>query len=60
MRQIDEDVQSAYDNLVTSEKELHDLAEEVKAAAAVRQQSEQLLDNGLAIPLDVLTARMHF
>jgi outer membrane protein TolC len=56
-RKIDQDVQIAYDNLVTSEKELHDLADEVNAAADARRQAGQLLDNGLAIPLDVLTAQ---
>jgi outer membrane protein TolC len=56
-RQIDEDVQSSYDNLESTQKKLTDLALEVKAAADARQQSEQLLNNGLAIPLDVLVAQ---
>jgi outer membrane protein len=56
-RQIDQDVQISYDNLESTQKQLTDLALEVKAAADARQQSEQLLDNGLAIPLDVLVAQ---
>ncbi len=56
-RQIDQDVMISYDNLESTEKQLTDLALEVKAAADARQQSEQLLDNGLAIPLDVLVAQ---
>jgi outer membrane protein TolC len=56
-RQIDQDVQTAYDNLTSSQGVLSDLAEQVKAAADAREQSGQLLDNGLAIPLDVLVAQ---
>ena len=56
-RQIDQDVQTAYDNLESTERKLTDLALEVKAASDARKQSEQLLDNGLAIPLDVLIAQ---
>jgi outer membrane protein TolC len=56
-RQIDQDVQTAYDNLVSTDRKLEDLRIEVQAAADARQQSEQLLNNGLAIPLDVLTAQ---
>jgi len=37
--------------------ELANLNDEVKAAADALSQSEQLLKNGLAIPLDVLTAQ---
>lgn len=56
-RQIDRDVQIAYDNLVTSEKLLVSFQAEVKAANEALNQSEQLLRNQLAIPLDVLTAQ---
>jgi outer membrane protein TolC len=56
-RQIDQDVQTAYDNLTSTDRRLADLRVEVEAASDARQQSEQLLNNGLAIPLDVLTAQ---
>lgn len=56
-RQIDRDVQIAYDNLLTSEKLLVSFQAEVKAASDALNQSEQLLRNQLAIPLDVLTAQ---
>jgi outer membrane protein TolC len=57
LRQIDRDVQVAYDNLLTSQEELTSLDEEVQAASDSLNQSEQLLKNQLAIPLDVLTAQ---
>jgi outer membrane protein len=56
-RQIDRDVQIAHDNLVTSERLLVSFQQEVKAASDALNQSEQLLHNQLAIPLDVLTAQ---
>jgi outer membrane protein len=56
-RQIDRDVQIAYDNLSTSQKLLVSFNEEVKAASDALNQSQQLLSNQLAIPLDVLTAQ---
>jgi outer membrane protein TolC len=56
-RQIDRDVQIAYDNLVTSQAQLRNLKEEVKASNDAYQQSVHLLHNGLAINLDVLTAQ---
>jgi outer membrane protein TolC len=56
-RQIDRDVQIAYQNLRNSERLLVDLNIEVQAAQDALQQSQQQLDNGLAIPLDVLTAQ---
>jgi outer membrane protein TolC len=56
-RQIDRDVQVAYDNLVTSQQELVDLKQEVQAASDSLNQSQELLKNQLAIPLDVLTAQ---
>ena len=57
LRQIDRDVQVAYDNLLTAQQELTSLAEEVQAASDSLDQSEQLLKNQLAIPLDVFTAQ---
>jgi outer membrane protein TolC len=57
LRQIDRDVQVAYDDLLTSQQELTSLDEEVQAASDSLNQSEQLLKNQLAIPLDVLTAQ---
>ncbi len=56
-RRINQDVQVAYDNYMTSQRVLQGLQDEVNAATAAREQSEQLLRNGLAIPLDVLTAQ---
>jgi outer membrane protein TolC len=56
-RQIDRDVQNAFDNLTSSREILADLKAEVQAAADARRQSGQLLDNGLALPLDVLIAQ---
>ncbi len=56
-RQVEQGVQSAYDNFVTSGSLLADLQAEVQAASDAYQQSEQLQKNGLAIPLDVLTAQ---
>lgn len=56
-RQIDRDVQVAYDDLLNSEQLLTSLNEQVKAASDALDQAEQLLKNQLAIPLDVLTAQ---
>jgi outer membrane protein TolC len=56
-RQIDESVQIAYENFVTSSSKLVDLQREVQASSDAYQQSVQLERNGLAIPLDVLTAQ---
>jgi outer membrane protein TolC len=56
-RQIDRDVQVSFDGLVTADRELTSLAQEVQAASDALDQSEQLLKNQLAIPLDVLTAQ---
>jgi len=56
-RQIQQGVQTAYDNFATSGGELADLGREVQAASDAYQQSVQLEKNGLAIPLDVLTAQ---
>ena len=57
LRQIDRDVQVAYDNLTTTQEELTSLNEEVQAASDSLNQSQQLLKNELAIPLDILTAQ---
>jgi len=57
LRQIDRDVQVAYDNFMTSRQELTSLDAEVQAASDELNQSEQLLKNQLAIPLDILTAQ---
>jgi outer membrane protein TolC len=56
-RQIDRDVQVAFDSLMTAQNELASLDQEVQAASDALDQSEQLLKNQLAIPLDVLTAQ---
>jgi outer membrane protein TolC len=56
-RQIDRDVQVAYDDLINSEQLLPSLQAQVKAASDALVQSQQLLKNELAIPLDVLTAQ---
>jgi outer membrane protein TolC len=56
-RQIDRDVQVAYDDLINSEQLLPSLQAQVKAASDALIQSQQLLKNELAIPLDVLTAQ---
>ena len=56
-REIDQNVRTAYDNFATSEAELADLAREVEAASDAYNQSVQQEKNGLAIPLDVLTAQ---
>ena len=50
-------MQTAYDNFVTSGGQLTELQREVQAASDAYQQSVQLEKNGLAIPLDVLTAQ---
>jgi outer membrane protein len=56
-RQIDQDTGIAYDNFVTSTAKLADLKREVQASSDAYDQSVQLQKNGLAIPLDVLTAQ---
>ena len=57
LRQIDRDVQVAYDDLTTAQEELTSLDAEVQAASDALNQSQQLLRNQLAIPLDILTAQ---
>jgi len=56
-REIEQGVRSAYDNLTTSGSVLKELQQEVRASSDAYQQSVQLEKNGLAIPLDVLTAQ---
>jgi len=56
-RQVEQGVRTAYDNYVTSEGVLADLGSEVKASSEAYRQSVDLERNGLAIPLDVLTAQ---
>jgi outer membrane protein TolC len=56
-RQIDQSVQIAYENFVTSSSKLVDLQHEVQASSDTYKQSVELELNGLAIPLDVLTGQ---
>jgi outer membrane protein TolC len=56
-REIQQGVETAADNLATSDLELSDLQREVQASADAYQQAVQQEKNGLAIPLDVLTAQ---
>ncbi|HEY1765666.1 MAG TPA: TolC family protein [Opitutaceae bacterium] len=56
-REIEQGVRTAYDNVLTSGIVLADLRHEVEAAADAYRQSTGLVRNGLAIPLDVLTAQ---
>lgn len=56
-REIEQGVRTAYDNFATSGIELSELQREVQASDDAYRQSVQLEKNGLAIPLDVLTAQ---
>jgi outer membrane protein len=56
-REIEQGVRTAYDNLTTSDVVLGQLQQEVQASSEAYDQSVQLEKNGLAIPLDVLTAQ---
>jgi outer membrane protein len=56
-RQTEQDVRTSYDNFVTSGGVLADLQREVLASSEAYRQSVELERNGLAIPLDVLTAQ---
>jgi outer membrane protein TolC len=56
-REIEQGVRTSYDNFATSGSELADLRREVQASSDAYRQSVQLEGNGLAIPLDVLTAQ---
>jgi len=56
-RTIDHDVAVAYQNTIGTVSRLTDLAAQVQAAADAMAQSQLQLDNGLAVPLDVLNAQ---
>lgn len=56
-RQIHTDIQTAYNNLLTSESRLHELQDEVDAARDALSQASAAYANGLGINLDVLTAQ---
>jgi outer membrane protein TolC len=56
-RQIEQGVRTAYDNMSTSEVVLGQLLQEVEASLDAYRQSVELEKNGLAIPLDVLSAQ---
>lgn len=56
-REIAENVLTAYDNFSTGQSELADLKREVDAAHDAYVQATEQERNGLAIPLDVLTAQ---
>jgi outer membrane protein TolC len=56
-REIQQGVNTAYDNLQTSGVVLGQLGQEVQASTAAYDQAVQMEKSGLAIPLDVLTAQ---
>ncbi len=56
-REIEQGVRTAYDNVLTSGIVLADLKYEVESSSQAYRQSVELVKNGLAIPLDVLTAQ---
>jgi len=56
-RQVLHDVQTAYENLVTADRRIHELEDEVLAAQDAFQQARNAFDKELAINLDVLTAQ---
>lgn len=56
-RQIHTDIQTSYNNLLTSESRLHELQDEVDAARDALTQASAAYANGLGINLDVLTAQ---
>lgn len=56
-RGILHDVQIAYENVVASERRIHELEDEVLAAEDALQQARNAYANNLAINLDVLTAQ---
>jgi outer membrane protein len=56
-RKAIEDVETSYQNLLTTERRIVDLREEVRAADESLKQSQSQYANGLAILLDVLTAQ---
>jgi len=56
-RSVDQGVRTAYDNLATSGAKLADLRREVETATLAYAEAVEQEKNGLAIPLDVLTAQ---
>ncbi len=56
-RQAITDVEQSYQNLLTAERRLRDLQDEVAAADEALKQAQSALTNSLAIELDVLTAQ---
>jgi outer membrane protein TolC len=56
-RTVLHDVQIAHENLVTSDRRIHELADEVQAAEEALQQARNAFANNLAINLDVLQAQ---
>jgi len=56
-RSVDQAVRTAYDNLATTGTKLADLRREVETASLAYAEAIEEEKNGLAIPLDVLTAQ---
>jgi outer membrane protein TolC len=56
-RQALHDVQSAYENVVTAARRIHELEDEVQAANEAYEQARNSFLNGLGINLDVLSAQ---
>ncbi len=56
-RQIERDVAVAYGNAISASRQLGDLAAAVEASSGALTQAKTQLVNGLAVPLDVLTAQ---
>ncbi len=56
-RNVLHDVQTAYENLSTSEKRIHELEDQVKASGEALKQAQNAFKNSLAINLDVLVAQ---
>jgi outer membrane protein TolC len=56
-RQVMHDVRVAYENLVTADRRIRELEDEVQAAEEAYQQARNAYANNLAINLDVLTAQ---
>lgn len=56
-RRIVHDVRVAYENLATSDRRIHELEDEVRAAEEAHQQARNAFLNNLAINLDVLSAQ---
>lgn len=56
-RQVLNDVQTSYENLMTADRRITELTDEVAAADEAFRQSQSAFKNSLAIYLDVLTAQ---